>query len=94
MRASAAAPLSARAREQVALLRVDRFYRTVRTAIRVGGGCFGRLVPIFVDRQCRREDHGVLGRIVSPLGYPTRVGIFYRGTRDPVGYGRAMAEAS
>jgi hypothetical protein len=40
MRASAAAPLNARAREQVALLRVDRFYRTVRTAIRVGGGCF------------------------------------------------------
>jgi hypothetical protein len=37
---SPAAPLSARAREQVALLRVDRFYRTVRTAIRVGGGCF------------------------------------------------------
>jgi hypothetical protein len=40
MRASAAAPLNARAREQVAVLRVDRFYRTVRTAIRVGGGCF------------------------------------------------------
>jgi hypothetical protein len=37
---SPAAPLSARAREQVALLRVDHFYRTVRTAIRVSGGCF------------------------------------------------------
>lgn len=39
MRSSTAASLSARAREQVALLRVDRFYR-IRTAIRVGGGCF------------------------------------------------------
>ena len=35
-----AAPLSARGRERVALLRVDHFYRTVRTSIRVGGGCF------------------------------------------------------
>jgi hypothetical protein len=40
IRSSTAASLSARAREQVALLKIDRFYRTVRTAIRVGGHCF------------------------------------------------------
>jgi hypothetical protein len=38
--ASSVAPLSAGARERVALLRVDRFYRTARTLIRAGGGCF------------------------------------------------------
>jgi hypothetical protein len=38
--ANSTAPLSARARERVAVLRVDLFYRTVRTTIRAGGGCF------------------------------------------------------
>jgi hypothetical protein len=38
--ANTTAPLSARARERVAMLRADQFYRTVRTTIRVGGGCF------------------------------------------------------
>jgi hypothetical protein len=38
--ANATAPLSARAQERVAVVKVDQLYRTVRTTIRVGGGCF------------------------------------------------------
>jgi hypothetical protein len=40
MAQSAAPSLSGRARERVAILRIDQFYRTVRTAIRVVGLSF------------------------------------------------------